>query len=82
MSYVNCDDDDGGDDDICMCIVNKEFELLEFVFDSVSVDLQYDEMYLTLTAGSMCLCGVYSYVVVLGMSVRLSSCPMWMRWLR
>ena len=24
-----------------MCVVNKEFELLEFVFDSVYVDLQY-----------------------------------------
>ena len=22
-------------DDICMCVVNKQFELLEFVFDSV-----------------------------------------------
>ena len=28
-------------DDICMCVVNKQFEL-EFVFDSVYVDLQYD----------------------------------------
>ena len=24
-----------------MCVVNKQFELLEFVFDSVYVDLQY-----------------------------------------
>ena len=23
--------------DICMCVVNKQFELLEFVFDSVYV---------------------------------------------
>ena len=35
---------------ICMCVVNKEFELLEFVFDSVDVDLQYDEISLTSTA--------------------------------
>ena len=28
-------------DDIYMCVVNKQFELLEFVFDSVYVDLQY-----------------------------------------
>ena len=28
-------------DDICMCVVNKQFELLEFVFDFVYVDLQY-----------------------------------------
>ena len=29
--------------DVCMCVVNKQFELLEFVFDSVYVDLQYDK---------------------------------------
>ena len=34
-----------------MCDVNKPFELLEFVFDSVYVDLQYDEIDLTFTAG-------------------------------
>ena len=38
-------------DDICVCVVNKQFELLEFVFDSVSVDLQYVEISLTFTAG-------------------------------
>ena len=26
-------------DDICMSVVNKQFELLEFVFDSIYVDL-------------------------------------------
>ena len=32
-----------------------------------------------LTAGYVCLCGVYSHVVVLGLSVRLSWHPMgWM----
>ena len=36
-----------------MCVVNKQFELLEFVFDSVYVDLQYDEIYLTFTAVSV-----------------------------
>ena len=30
-----------------MCVVNKQFELLEFVFESVYVDLQYDEIFLT-----------------------------------
>ena len=35
LGFLNCDD-------ICMCVVNKQFELLEFVFDSVYVDLQYD----------------------------------------
>ena len=58
-------------DDICMCVVNKQFELLKFVFDSIYVDLQY-ETYLIFTAGSVCLCGICSRVVVLGMSVRLS----------
>ena len=37
LGFLNCDD-------ICMCDVNKQFELLEFVFDSVYVDLQYDEI--------------------------------------
>ena len=67
-------------DDICMCVVNKQFELLEFVFESVYVDLQYDEIYLTFTAGYVCLCGVCSPVVVLGLSVRLLWYPMlWVR---
>ena len=37
FGFLNCDD-------ICMCVVNKQFELLEFVFDSVYDDLQYDEI--------------------------------------
>ena len=32
LGFLNCDD-------ICMRVVNKQFELLEFVFDSVYVDL-------------------------------------------
>ena len=47
-----------------MCVVNKQFELLEFVFDSVYVDLQYDEMSLTFTAGIVSLCFVYEVVLV------------------
>ena len=31
LGFLNCDD-------VCMCIVNKQFELLGFVFDSVYVD--------------------------------------------
>ena len=69
-------------DDVCMCVVNKQFELLEFVFDSVYVDMQYDETSLTFTAGSVvslwCVCG---HMAVFGMPVRLSWYPMWMRWL-
>ena len=44
LTFLNCND-------ICMCVVNKQFELLEFVFDSVYVDLQYDEISLTFTTG-------------------------------
>ena len=36
LGFLNCYD-------LCMCVVNKQFELLEFVFESVYVDLQYDE---------------------------------------
>ena len=63
--FLNCDD-------VCMCVVNKQFELLEFVSESGYVDLQYDEISLTFTAGSVCLCGVCSFVVVLCLFVRLS----------
>ena len=55
-----------------MCVVNKQFELLEFVSESVYVDLQYDEIYLSFTAGYVCLGGISSPVVVLGLFVRLS----------
>ena len=36
------------------CVADKQFELLEFVFDSVYVDLKYNETSLTFTAGSVC----------------------------
>ena len=65
LGFLNCDD-------VCMCVVNKQFELLEFVSESVYVDLQYDEIYLTSTGWSVCLCGVSSHVVVLGLFVRFS----------
>ena len=65
FSFLNCDD-------ICMCVVNKHSELIGFVIDSVYVDLQYDEISLTITAGS---------VVVFGLSVKLSWYPKWIRWL-
>ena len=51
LGFLNCDD-------VCMCVVNKQIELLEFVSESVYVDLQYDEISLTFTAGPVCLCGV------------------------
>ena len=37
LGFLNCDD-------ICLCVVNNQFELLEFVFGSIYVDLQYDEI--------------------------------------
>ena len=43
--------------DICRYVVNKQFELLEFVFDSVYVDLQYDEIDLTCGVSLDCLLG-------------------------
>ena len=48
IGFLNCGD-------IFMCVVNKQFELLQFDFDSVYVHLQYDEISLTFTAGSVCL---------------------------
>ena len=56
LGLLNCDDS-------CMCVVNKRFHRLEFVFDSVYVDL-------------LGMCSVCSRVVVLGLSVRLSWYPM------
>ena len=74
LGFLNCDD-------ILMCVVNKQFELPEFVFDSVYVDLRYDEISLTFTDGSVSLGCVCGHVVLFGRSVRLSWYPMWMRWL-
>ena len=65
LGILNCDD-------VCVCLVNKQFGLIEIVFDSVCVDLQYDEISLTFTAGSVSLCCVCGHVVVFGLSVRLS----------
>ena len=69
LGFLNCDV-------ICVCVVNKQFELIEFVFDCVYVDLQYGEISITFTAGFVCLRGVCSHVVIFGPSVRLSWYPM------
>ena len=47
LGFLNCDH-------VCMCVVNKQFELLEFVSESLYVDLQYDEISLHFSAGSVC----------------------------
>ena len=58
LVFLNCDD-------ICMCVVNNQFELLVFVFDSVYVDLQYYEIYLRALCGCSgcgdCICVVCVY---------------------
>ena len=65
--------------DICICVVNMQFQLLEFVFDSVYVDMLYDEIALTFTVVSVSLCCVCSHVVAFGLSVSLPWYTMWMR---
>ena len=44
LGFLNCDD-------VCMCVVNKQFEPLKFVSESVYVDLPYDEISRTFTTG-------------------------------
>ena len=51
LGFLNCDD-------ICMCVVNMQFELLEFVFNSVYADLQYDEISLSLLLLGLSPCAV------------------------
>ena len=51
--------------------MNNQFDLLEFVFNFVNVNLKYNDISLTFTAGSVCLCGVCSRVIVLVLSVRM-----------
>ena len=63
LSFLDCDG-------TCMCVVQNNFELLAFAFNSVYVDLKYNEISLTFPARSVFLCGVCSHVVVLGLSVR------------
>ena len=59
LDFLNCDD-------VYMCVVNKQLELLEFVFDSCSILI-----FLSLLLLGLCPC-----VVSVVMSVRF---PMWMR---
>ena len=56
----------------CVAAVVKNNLGVSSTTRSVYVDLQYDEISLTFTAGSVCLCGISSPVVVLGLFVRLS----------
>ena len=47
-----------------MCVVNKQFKLIEFVL----IPFMYDNS-LTFITGSVCLCSVCSHVVVFDLSV-------------
>ena len=57
-----------------MCVVNKQFGLPKFVFNSIYVDLKLRIMRFSLFyyIGSVCLCGVCSHVVFLSMSVLIT----------
>ena len=80
LGFLTCDD-------IFMCVMNKQCELLEFVFDSVG--LQYDEISLTFTAGFVslcCACGLTVMCVLLHVCllresdrVRLTAMLVWGR---
>ena len=67
LGLLNCDDSR-------MCVVNKQFQLLEFVFDSFYVD------WLCLSVSMCCVC---SNVVIFGLSVSLvpttPACTWWNR---
>ena len=49
LGFLNCDD-------ICMCVVNKQFELLEVVFNSVYVDLKYNASVVCVLMWSSMIC--------------------------
>ena len=59
-----------------MCVVNKQFELLKFVFYSVYVALQRDKNYFTSMSEYVSWWCVYGHVVVFSLPVRLSFYPM------
>ena len=71
VGFLNCDD-------ICMRVVNKQFELLEFVLNLFLLTCSMMRLLLLLL---LCLCPCVVSVVVFGLSVRLSWYPMWMQWL-
>ena len=50
LDFLNCDD-------VYMCVLNKQFELLEYVFESVYVDLM---RFLSLLLLSGCACVVFA----------------------
>ena len=71
LGFLNCDY-------ICMCVVNKQFELLDFVLIPFMLTCSMMRFISLLLLG---LCACVVSVVVFGLSVRLSWYPMCMRWL-
>ena len=69
LGFLNCDD-------ICICVVNKQFEIPEFFIPFMFTCSMM--RFLSLLLLGLCLCVVS---VVMWSSVRLSCYPMWMRWL-
>ena len=49
LGFLNCDD-------VCMCVVNKQFELFEFVSESIYVDLQM--RFISFLLLGLCVCVV------------------------
>ena len=80
LGFLNCDD-------ICMSVVNKQFELLELFLITFILTCSMMRFHSLLLLGlcpcvvSVSLCCVCSHVVVFGLSVRLSWYSMWMQWL-
>ena len=69
LGFLNCDDG-------CMCVVNKQFELLKFVSSLLKLTCSMMR-FLSLLLLGMCVCVVF---VVLGLSVRLLWYPIsWVR---
>ena len=63
LGFLNCDD-------VSMCVVNKQFELLELFLSPFMLTCRMMRLFSLLLLG-LCLCGVRSPVVVLGLFVRL-----------
>ena len=68
LGFLNCDN-------VCMCVFDESFELLEFVVYAVYVDLQNDEISLVITARSVNACGVCS--VCSSICSRLNHVKIW-----
>ena len=72
LGFLNCGD-------VCMCVVNMQFELLEFVLSPFMLTCNMMR-FLSLLLLGMCACVVF---VVLGLYMRLAWYPMlWVRLFR